>query len=183
MPPSFTGGIADLEQRFLDDGADIHAVLAGDAIAHDVNEAGAVAKQAAVAVIGRERVAAILDEAEDVIEILSFQHAVRLNAPDFVVQFVRAEGPGAGDAHDVLGQHVEATGAGRVTVEFAGRDPGDGGLAFQHLEAVGRDQDGARDFIHPVIGAADPLQQAGHPFGRTDLQDLIDPAPVDAEVE
>ncbi len=40
-----------------------------------------------------------------------------------------------------------------------------------------------RGLVHPVVGAADALQQAGDAFGRADLDDLIDAAPVDAEVE
>ena len=179
-PPA---GVANLQQRFLDDGADVHAVLAGDTFAHDMHQSGAVAEQAAVAVIGGQRVAAILDEAEHVVEILPFQHAVRLHAPDLVIQRIGPERAGTGDAHDVLGEDIEPAGARRIAIQLAGPDPGDGGLAFQHLEAVGRHQDGAGDLVHAVIGAADALQQARDPLGRADLEHLVDPAPIDAEIE
>ena len=42
----------------------------------------------------------------------------------------------------------------------------------------------ARDcFVHPVIGAADALQQPRHALRRADLDHLIDAAPVDAEIQ
>ena len=42
----------------------------------------------------------------------------------------------------------------------------------------------ARDrLVHPVIGAADALQQPRHALRRADLDHLIDAAPVDAEIE
>ena len=55
--------------------------------------------------------------------------------------------------------------------------------AFQHLETVGRHQQRARGFVEPVIGAADALHQPRGALGRADIDDEIDIAPVDAEVE
>ena len=63
---------------------------------------------------------------------------------------------------------------------------GDGierGGAFQHLEAVGRDQHAARRLVHAVVGAADALQQPRGALRRADIDHEIDVAPVDAEVE
>ena len=37
--------------------------------------------------------------------------------------------------------------------------------------------------VEPVVGAADPLQQARAALGRAHLDDQVDVAPVDAEVE
>ena len=55
--------------------------------------------------------------------------------------------------------------------------------AFQHLEAIGRHQHRARGFVDAVIGAADPLHQPRGALGRADIDDEIDVAPVDAEIE
>ncbi len=83
----------------------------------------------------------------------------------------------------MLREHVEAAGARRVAVELARLHAEDRRLAFQHLEAVGRDEDRLRGLVHPVVGAPDPLQQARDALRRADLDHLIDAAPVDAEIE
>ena len=56
-------------------------------------------------------------------------------------------------------------------------------LAFQHLEAVRRHEQGARGLIEPVIGAADALQDAARSLRRPDIDDEVDVAPIDAEIE
>ncbi len=58
-----------------------------------------------------------------------------------------------------------------------------GGDALQHLEAVGRDHDRPAGLVEAVVGAADPLEQAGGTLGCPDLDHEIDIAPVDAEIE
>ena len=102
---------------------------------------------------------------------------------DFAVGVVGQERRAAGQTEQVLGEHVEAAGAGRIAVQFAGGDAEDGGLAFQDLEAVGGDEDGFGRLVHAVVGAADTLQQAGDALRGADLDDLVDAAPVDAEVQ
>ena len=83
----------------------------------------------------------------------------------------------------MLRQHVEPAGAqGRRILRIFG-DGIDRDAALQHLETVGRDQHGARGLVEPVVGAADPLHQARGALGRADIDDEIDVAPVDAEVE
>ena len=83
----------------------------------------------------------------------------------------------------MLAEHVEATPARRVAVQGAGAHGLQRRLALQHLEAVGRDQEGAARLLQAVVGAAQALQQAADPLGRADLDDLIDRGPVDAEIE
>ena len=83
----------------------------------------------------------------------------------------------------MLRQHVERADAQRRRVLRIRRDRVDGGAAFQHLEAIGRHQHAARRLVHAVIGAADPLQQARGALRRADIDDQIDVAPVDAEIE
>ena len=55
--------------------------------------------------------------------------------------------------------------------------------ALQHLEAVGRHQHRLRRLVEPVIGAADPLQDARCALRRADIDHEIDIAPIDAEIE
>ena len=63
---------------------------------------------------------------------------------------------------------------------------GDGverGAAFEHLEAVRRNKHALRRLVHAVIGAADALQEPRGALRRADIDDEIDVAPVDAEIE
>ncbi len=174
---------ANFNERRLDDGADIHAMLTRDALGAHVDAALAVAEQLAPAVIRGQRVAAVLHEAQHVVEVLPRQVGVRRGATYFRIYIIGVERRCARQAQQVLRQHIEATGARRIAIQFARGDTEHGGLTFQHLEAVGGHQDRAAGFIHAVIGAADALQQPGHALGSADLDHLIDAAPIDAEVE
>ena len=83
----------------------------------------------------------------------------------------------------MLRQHVERAGAQRRGVLGIFIHRVDRHRAFQHLETVGRHQHGARGFVDAVIGAADSLHQPRGAFRRADIDDEIDIAPVDAEIE
>ena len=63
------------------------------------------------------------------------------------------------------------------------RDGVEGGAAFEELEAVRGDEDGARGGVVAVVGAADALDQALDVLRGADLDHEVDVAPVDAEVE
>ena len=143
----------------------------------------AVAEQLAPAVVGSQRVAAVLHEAQHVVEVLPRQVCVGRRATYFRIYIIGMERRRARQAQQVLRQHVEATGTRRIAVQFARRDTEHGGLAFQHLEAVGGHQDRTAGFIHAVIGATDALQQPRHAFGGADLDHLVDATPINAEVE
>ena len=83
----------------------------------------------------------------------------------------------------MLGEHVEtalADGRRVLRTEIIGVE---GGTAFHHLEAVGRHEDGAARFVHAMVGTAHPLSKARGALGRADMDDEIDVAPVDAEIE
>ncbi len=83
----------------------------------------------------------------------------------------------------MLGQNVEAARARQhgILRPFLGRLQR--GAAFEHLEAVAGHEKGFRGFVEPVIGAADALDEAAGAFGCADVDDEVDVAPVDAEVE
>ena len=174
---------AHLQQRRLDDGADVHAVLRGDAGAAHVHAALAVAEQFAPAIVSGQRVAAVLHERQHVVEVLPGQRGIGRGAAHLGIRLVRQERRGARQAEQMLRQHVQPAGTRRIAVQFARGDAEHGGLAFQHLEPVGGHQDGAAGLVHAVVGAADALQQPGHAFRRADLDDLVHPAPVDAQIE
>ena len=173
----------DLEDGSFDDGADVHAGLAGGAFAADVDAAFVVPEKLAVALIAGQRVAAVLDEGEHVVEIALGEGGVGGGAADFRQHVGGHEGGGGGGEQQVLGENIQTAGAWRVAVELAGGDPGHGGLALQNLETVGGDEDGVAGFVHAVVGAADALEEAGDAFRGADLDHLVDAAPVDAEVE
>ena len=83
----------------------------------------------------------------------------------------------------MLRQHVERALEQRRRVLRADGARLERCTAFEHLEAVGRHQDRAARLVHAVVGAADPLGQPAGALRRADMDDQIDVAPVDAEVE
>ena len=101
----------------------------------------------------------------------------------FSVEVIGQKRHAAGAAEHMLRQHVERAGAQRRRVLRVRGDRVDRGAAFQHLEAIGRHQHALRGLVHAVVGAADALQQARSAFRRADIDDEIDVAPVDAEIE
>ena len=60
-------------------------------------------------------------------------------------------------------------------------------IAASHLQDLegepGGDQDSFGRLVHAVVCPANTLQQPGDPFGRADLDNLINPAPIDAQVQ
>ena len=101
-------------------------------------------------------------------------------------RIARPVGPrsaGDGDRDDLLGEHVErvARHDGRLDQPFA-HAAGDDGALEQVAAELGEDAPAA-DLADAVAGAPDALQPAGDGLGRLDLQDEVDGAHVDAELE
>src|SRR3546814_20920616 len=84
---------------------------------------------------------------------------------DFGRQFPLAEGRGAGEARDMLGEDVEAAGAEIVGVALARLDRVQRGAGLQIFEAVAGDEDRLAGRVEPVIGAADALEQRSEERG------------------
>ena len=83
----------------------------------------------------------------------------------------------------MLGEHIEravADGRRVLRAEIVGVQRR---LTLHHLEAVGRHENGAARLVHAVIGAADALGKARGALRRADMDDQIDIAPIDAEIE
>ena len=83
----------------------------------------------------------------------------------------------------MLGEHVEGAGADRGRVLRAEIVGVEGGAALHHLEAVGGHQQRLRRLVEAMVGAADALGKPARALGRADMDDQIDVAPVDAEIE
>ena len=83
----------------------------------------------------------------------------------------------------MLREAIEAADAHRLAVERAFLHGFLRRTAFQHFEAVAWREQCARGFIVAVVGAADALDKACAAFGRADLDDEIDVAPVNAKIE
>ena len=167
----------------FDDGADIEPVALRDPRIGDAPAAVLALADAGEALVGFERIAAGGDEIDRGVEIGARERGIRRRRRHFGVKLVAQERRAAGAAEHVLGQHVERADARRRRVLRILGDGVERGAAFQHLEAVGRHQHALGRLVHAVIGAADALQHARGAFRRADIDDQIDVAPVDAEIE
>src|SRR5437763_8104053 len=88
-----------------------------------------------------------------------------------------------GPTSAVLCKHVERTGARRRSVLRIIGNGRERRGAFDHLEAIGRNQHAFRRLVHAVVGATDALEKTRSALGCTDIDDEINVAPVHAEVE
>ena len=174
---------ADVEERRLDDGADVEAILLGDARVGDAPKAVRPKADLGEALIGLERVAAGGDERHDAVESGAVEPAIGICGGDFGKERVGRERRRTGHAENVLGENVEGAGADRGRILGAEIIGIQRRAALHHLEAVGWHQQRVGRLVHAVVGAADALRQAARPLRRADMDDQIDIAPVDAEVE
>ena len=172
-----------LQHVGLDDGADIEPVALRHVGIGDAPAAVLALADAGEALIGLERIAAGGDEIDHGVEIGARERRVGRGRRHLGVKLVAEKRLAAGAAEHVLRQHVERADAQRRRVLRVLGDGVERGAAFQHLEAVGRHQHALRRLVHAVIGAADALQQPRGAFRRADIDDEIDVAPVDAEIE
>ncbi len=174
---------AHLDQRRGDDGAGVHAVGLHEARMRDAQLSGGRGFQLGVAFVVLQCVAAVGNESEHAVEGLAIKRRIRRGGDDLGVERRGIEVAGTRRAENVLRQHVERTLARKGDVLRAGLSRIDGGAAFQNLEAVGGHEDRLRGLIEPVVGAADALDEAAGALRRTHMNDEIDIAPVDAEIE
>ena len=100
-----------------------------------------------------------------------------------VVELVDRPGVEGGRGHDLLGEHVERVGRDPQRLDGAGAHPFDGHGGLGQVAAVLGEQHAAGDLADLVAGAADALEGAGHAGRRLDLDDQVDRAHVDAELE
>ena len=134
-------------------------------------------------IIGFQRVAAIGDEIDNTLPGLPVETGIRRGADDFFVELVQSKPHAARSAHNVLGEHIQRSTTNAFAVHLAILNGSFGGAAFQDFKSVGRHEHRLARLIHAVIGAPDPLHQPGGSFRRAHLDDEIDLAPVDPEIE
>ncbi len=172
-----------LQHRLLDDGADVEAIALPHPRIGDAPAPGLVLLDAREALVGFQRVAAGGDEIDHVVEIGARQACIGGGGQHLGIELVGEKWLAAGAAKHVLRQHVQRAGAQRRGILRVLVDRVDRHVTLQHLEAIGRHKNGARRFVDAVIGAADSLHQARGALRRADIDDEVDIAPVDAEIE
>ena len=136
-----------------------------------------------VALIASERIAAGRHKIDDPVEGRPVEGGVRRGTDDFLVELPRIERGSAGAAKDVLGKNVERAGNQRRCVLRAKIVGFERDAAFENLEAVCRNKQRLGRLVHAMVRAADALGKPARPFRRTDMDDEIDIAPVDTEIE
>ena len=123
------------------------------------------------------------EHAEDRLERVAAQLGEVLGAAHQGEQLVDRPGALGGGGHDLLGQHVErvARDDGRLdgALVHAARDDG----ALEQVAAVLGEDDAARWLADLVAGPPDALEPAGDRHRRLDLDDEVDGAHVDAQLE
>ena len=173
----------DLEHVGLDDGADIEPIGLRGGGRGDSPAPVLALPYPRETVVASQRIAAGRGEGDDVVERPAVEAGIWLRRAHLVIELVGEEGHAAGGSEHVLREHVEGAGAGDRRVLRAGIGGIHRRAAFQHLEPVGGDQHGLGGLVEPVVGAADALGEARGALRRTDIDDEVDVAPVDAEVE
>ena len=83
----------------------------------------------------------------------------------------------------MLGEDIETAAEKDIGVELTCLHRIQRRARFEIFEAVAGDEDSFGRLVKPVVGAADPLQESRRTLGRAHLDDAVDIAPVDAEVE
>ena len=182
-PPATGAYHSDFKQRVFDDGADVEPVLLGETRVRQSQAAVVGGFQPRETLVVAQRVAAGRDEVDRAIEVGACEVGIGQGRAHLGEQFIGAERPRARHAEDVLREDIDGAAAMDDGVLFAGERCFERGAAFQHFEAIGRDENGVRRLVEAVVGAADALDQAGRALRRAEMDDEIDVAPVDAEVE
>ena len=176
-------GEADFQHWRVDYGADVQPVLLGDARISNAQPAVARRLQLREPVISFECVAARRYELDGTVELMPGEAGIGQRRSHLGKERVGIERRLACHAEDVLRQDVKAACSCKHGILLAGL----GGLlrrpAFEHLETIARHQDAARWFVEAVVCAADALQKPARAFWCAKMNDEVDIAPVDAQVE
>ena len=134
------------------------------------------------ALVGFQRIATGGDEIEDGVEIQAREAGIGRGASHLGIEFIGKERLSTGRTEDVLREHVQGPHTCRGVLRVLGEGAERRG-AFEHFEAVRRNEHAFRGLIHAVIGAADALQETRGTLGSADIDNEIDVAPVDTKIE
>ena len=174
----------DLDHALAGNRSDVLEEIAADrARAHFEGVGLEVDLAEEVGVLPPQRLAAAGQEVEHGIEVGARQVPVRMRSPDLLIGLVAGRHPRAGQAHQVLGEHVERGFRDADAVEVAGPGEQGGGAAFDEVAHVGGHEQSAAHLTDAVAGAAHALQGAGHPFRRGQQHHQVDAPDVDAQLE
>ena len=173
-----------VEQRLLDDDAGVHPVLLGDCGLAMRHMPPGSRHQPAELVVGLQRIAAGRDEVEDLLErlLLEARHKARRSA------LRRAARPAGTARRQAMARMCWASTSSAPGRKISGSSsPSSIASSAARASRYSKRLPGTRmpfaRLVEPVVGAADPLQQARAALGRAHLDDEVDVAPVDAEVE
>ena len=120
---------------------------------------------------------------KDAVVVFLGEVAVAVRPPEEGEQLVRVPGLRGDGADDVLCDHVEAVLRDARSVEVALHDRAHGDSALDEVVAVQRDQPPLAGGVQQVSGAPDALQAGGHGLGGVELDDRVDEAHIDAQLQ
>ena len=123
------------------------------------------------------------EHVEDVLELLPRQVAERPGAADEIVELVDGDLLLRADGDDLLGEHVEGVARDARLLDQALLHAADDDRGLEEVGPELREDAALRGLVEAVAGAADPLEAARDGLRRLDLDDEVDGAHVDPELE
>jgi hypothetical protein len=123
------------------------------------------------------------EHVEDVLELLARDVAERIRAADELVELLDRDLFLGGDRHDLLGEDVERGARDDGFLDLAGEDPLHDHRRLEQIGPELREDPALRRLVEAVARAPDPLQAARDRLRRLDLDDEVDRAHVDPELE
>jgi hypothetical protein len=126
---------------------------------------------------------ALAEHLDDLVEVLALEVAVGGGATDEVEEGVVGPVLASALGDELLGEDVEGGDGLDDAVEEAAADGADEGGALDELVAGRGEEAAVRTEAEGMAGAADALEEGGDGAGRADLDDEVDGADVDAELQ
>ena len=123
------------------------------------------------------------EHVEHVLELDAREVGERIGAADEVVQLADLDLLVGADRDDLLREHVERVARDHGLLDLAGEHPLGDDRRLEQVGAELREDPALRDGAELVAGAADALEPARDRLRRLDLDDEVDRAHVDAELE
>ncbi len=126
---------------------------------------------------------AAVEHVEHVLELLAREIRERLGGGDQALDLVDLPLVERRHRDEVLGEHVEGVLGDHRLLDLPLAHPPRDHRALQQVGAELREHAALGDLAEAVAGAADPLQPAGHRLRRLDLDDEVDRAHVDPQLQ
>ncbi len=126
---------------------------------------------------------AAVEHVEDVLQLLAGEVVERGGGRHQALDLVDVPLVEGGHRDEVLGEHVERVLRDHRLLDLAGAHAAGDDRALEQVGAELGEDAAFGDLAEAVAGAADPLQAAGDRLRRLDLDDQVDGAHVDAQLE